>query len=35
VVAVKEFRAAQVWVHRHRFRFRRDPRELVDGWERA
>ena len=35
MVAVKEFRAAQRWVHRHRFRFRRDPRELVDGWERA
>ena len=35
LVAVREFRAAQRWVHQHRFRFRRDPRELVDGWERS
>jgi hypothetical protein len=35
LVAVKEFRAARQWVHRHRFRFRRDPRELVEGWEPA
>ncbi|HTZ50408.1 MAG TPA: hypothetical protein VMF68_02060 [Spirochaetia bacterium] len=35
LVAVKEFRDAQRWVHQHRFRFRRDPRELVDGWERS
>ena len=33
--AVKEFRIARRWVHTHRFRFRRDPRDLVDGWERS
>ncbi len=35
LVAVKEFRAVRRWVRRHRFRFRRDPRELVEAWERA
>jgi hypothetical protein len=32
--AVREFRMARRWVHTHRFRFRRDPHDLVDGWER-
>ncbi|HET6451801.1 MAG TPA: hypothetical protein VFI08_10835 [Spirochaetia bacterium] len=35
LVSVKEFRVARAWVHRHRFRFRRDPRELTDAWERT
>jgi hypothetical protein len=35
LVSVKEFRLARRWVHRHRFRFRRDPRDLLEGWERA
>ncbi len=35
VSAVQEFRAVRRWVHRHRFRFRRDPRDLMDGWEHA
>jgi len=34
-VAVKEFRTARRWVHRHRFRFRRDPRDLVEAWEHS
>ncbi len=33
--ALKEFRSARRWVRTHRFRFRRDPRDLVDGWERS
>jgi hypothetical protein len=33
--ALKEFRAARGWVRTHRFRFRRGPRDLVDGWERS
>lgn len=33
--ALKEFRAARRWVRVHRFRFRRGPRDLVDGWERS
>jgi hypothetical protein len=32
--AVREFRLMRKWVRTHRFRFRRDPRELLDGWER-
>jgi hypothetical protein len=32
--AIREFRIARHWVHTHRFRFRRDPHDLVDGWER-
>jgi hypothetical protein len=33
--AIKEFRAVRGWVRTHRFRFRRDPRELVERWENA
>jgi hypothetical protein len=33
--AVKEFRAVRAWVRKNRFRFRRDPRELVDRWEQV
>jgi hypothetical protein len=33
--AVKEFRAAREWVHRNRYRYRLDPRDLVAGWELA
>jgi hypothetical protein len=33
--AVREFRAVRAWVRRNRFRFRRDPRELVERWEKA
>jgi hypothetical protein len=32
--AVKEFRIVRRWVRTHRFRFRRDPRDLIAGWER-
>jgi hypothetical protein len=35
VYALKEFRAARRWVRTHRFRFRRGPRDLIDGWERS
>lgn len=31
--AVKEFSAARAWVRTHRFRFRRQPRDLVERWE--
>ena len=31
--AVKEFRAVRGWVRTHRFRFRRDPRDLIERWE--
>jgi hypothetical protein len=31
--AIKEFRAVRGWVHTHRFRFRRDPRDLIERWE--
>ena len=31
--AVKEFRAVRGWVRTHRFRFRRDPRNVIDHWE--
>jgi hypothetical protein len=33
--AVKEFRAVRGWVRTHRFRFRRDPRDLFERWETA
>jgi hypothetical protein len=33
--AVKEFRALRDWVELHRFRFRRDPRELIEKWGRV
>jgi hypothetical protein len=33
VAAVSEFRAARAWVRTHRFRFRRDPRDLLERWE--
>jgi hypothetical protein len=33
--AVKEFLAVREWVHRHRFRFRKDPRDILEGWENA
>ena len=32
--AVREFRIVRRWVRTNRFRFRRDPRGIVDGWER-
>jgi hypothetical protein len=32
--ALQEFRLVRRWIRVHRFRFRRDPRDLVDGWER-
>ncbi len=31
--AVKEFAAARRWVRTHRFRFRREPRDIVERWE--
>jgi len=31
--AVKEFRAVRAWVRTHRFRFRRDPRDVIERWE--
>jgi hypothetical protein len=31
--AIKEFAAARSWVRTHRFRFRREPREIVERWE--
>jgi hypothetical protein len=31
--AIKEFGAARSWVRTHRFRFRREPREIVERWE--
>jgi hypothetical protein len=30
--AFKEFRQMREWVWRHRFRFRRGPREVAEGW---
>jgi hypothetical protein len=33
--ALREFRAARAWVRTHRYRFRLDPRELVERWESA
>jgi hypothetical protein len=35
VYAIKEFRAVRAWVHTHRFRFRRDPRDLMERWGRS
>lgn len=31
--AIQEFRAVRGWVHTHRFRFRRDSRDVVERWE--
>ena len=31
--AIKEFSAARSWVTTNRFRFRREPREIVERWE--
>lgn len=31
--AIREFRSVRGWVHTHRFRFRRDSREVVERWE--
>ena len=31
--AIQEFRAVRAWVHTHRFRFRKDPRDVVERWE--
>ncbi len=31
--ALREFRAVRSWVRTHRYRFRRDARELVERWE--
>ena len=33
IYAVKEFAAARSWVKTHRFRFRREPRDLIERWE--
>ncbi len=33
LVSIREFGAVRDWVHVHRFRFRRDPRDLVARWE--
>ena len=33
--AVKEFRAVRAWVRTHRFRFRRDSRNILERWESA
>jgi hypothetical protein len=35
VYAIREFRAVRAWVHVHRFRFRRDPRDLMERWGRT
>lgn len=32
VSAIREFREARDWVFLNRFRFRRDPRELIEKW---
>jgi len=31
--AIQEFRSVRGWVHTHRFRFRRDSRDVVERWE--
>jgi len=31
--SVREFIAVRDWVRKHTFRFRRDPRDLIDRWE--
>jgi hypothetical protein len=31
--SLREFGAVRDWVHAHRFRFRRDPRDLLQKWE--
>jgi hypothetical protein len=31
--AINEFRAVRAWVHTHRFRFRRESRDLIARWE--
>jgi hypothetical protein len=31
--AINEFRAVRAWVHTHRFRFRREPRDVIENWE--
>jgi hypothetical protein len=31
--ALREFRSVRVWVRKHRYRFRRDAREVVERWE--
>jgi hypothetical protein len=33
--AVKEFASARAWVQRHRFRFRREPRDVIERWEKG
>ncbi|HEY9595692.1 MAG TPA: hypothetical protein VHE79_14530, partial [Spirochaetia bacterium] len=33
--AIKEFREVRGWVQTHRFRFRREPRDLQQEWEGA
>ena len=35
VGAVREFRKARDWVYLNRFRFRKDPRELIEKWGSA
>jgi hypothetical protein len=32
--AIREFRAVRAWVRTHRFRFRRDSRDLIARWEK-
>jgi hypothetical protein len=31
--SLREFALVRDWVHTHRFRFRRDPRDLIQRWE--
>jgi hypothetical protein len=31
--ALKEFRSVHAWVHTHRFRFRREPHDVMEHWE--
>ena len=31
--AIQEFSVARSWVTTNRFRFRREPREIVERWE--
>ena len=31
--SIREFGAVRDWVRTHKFRFRRDPRDLIQRWE--
>ena len=33
LASVREFTAVREWVRKHTFRFRRDPRDLIERWE--